>query len=90
MLDALEESFPRNWTWSRPEGGMFLWAEGPEGTDIADLYEKALARNVAFVPGEYFFARPEKCAPTMRLNFTNAGPEELKQAVRILGELISS
>ncbi len=88
MLEAMEESFPSDWSWSRPEGGMFLWAEGPEGTDIPDLYEKALARNVAFVPGRYFYADPDRGGRTMRLNFTNADLDVLRKAVGTLGELI--
>lgn len=88
MLDALEKSFPQDWTWSRPEGGMFLWAEGPPGTDIPGIYEKALAKQVAFVPGRYFYANPENGGRTMRLNFTNADPEELRLAVATLGAII--
>lgn len=89
MLQALEKSFPSDWTWSRPEGGMFLWAEGPPGIDIPGIYEKALLRNVAFVPGRYFYADPDNGGRTMRLNFTNAGPEELQRAVATLGTIIS-
>lgn len=89
MLQALEKSFPSDWTWSRPEGGMFLWAEGPPGIDIPGIYEKALSRNVAFVPGRYFYADPDNGGRTMRLNFTNAGPEELQRAVATLGTIIS-
>lgn len=88
MLDALEKSFPQDWTWSRPEGGMFLWAEGPPGTDIPGIYEKALSKQVAFVPGRYFYAYPENGGRTMRLNFTNADPEELRLAVATLGAII--
>lgn len=89
MLDALETSFPRDWTWSRPEGGMFLWAEGPSGTDIPRIYEKALSKNVAFVPGRYFYADPKNGGRTMRLNFTNADPDELRQAIATLADIIS-
>ena len=88
MLEAMEESFPSDWSWSRPEGGMFLWAEGPEGTDISALYETALSRNVAFVPGRSFYADPAGGSRTMRLNFTNADPDVLRQAIGTLGSLI--
>ncbi len=90
MLDAMDESFPSEWNWSRPEGGMFLWAEGPVGTDILKLYEKALSRNVAFVPGRYFFAHPDSGSRTMRLNFTNANPDMLQKAIRTLASLIAN
>ncbi len=87
MLDALQEFFPSGWTWSRPEGGMFLWVEGPEEQDIIELYEKALEQHVAFVPGRYFFADPARGAHTMRLNFTNADPDAIRQAIAVLGKL---
>ena len=89
MQEGLETSFPGGWSWSRPEGGMFLWVEGPENTDIMTLYQQALDRNVAFVPGRYFYADPDGGNHTMRLNFTNAEPEVLKKAVSVLGELAS-
>ncbi len=89
MLDALEQFFPADWSWSRPEGGMFLWAEGPEGLDTVELNARALERNVAFVPGRYFYADPARGANTMRLNFTNADPGVLTGAIKTLGELVS-
>ena len=89
MLEALGEFFPADWRWSRPDGGMFLWAEGPEGTDIDAVYHRALAENVAFVPGKYFYADPSRGGTaSMRLNFTNTGPDTLKSAVRTLGNVI--
>lgn len=89
MLDALDCCFPREWNWSRPEGGMFLWVEGHEELDAMDLYHKALEKNVAFVPGRYFYADPDSGVHTMRLNFTNADPEVIGSAVKTLGELAS-
>lgn len=88
MLTAIKESFPENWNWSRPEGGMFVWAEGPNGTDIDTLYTRALEKNVAFVPGKYFFADASHGTSSMRLNFTKADPETLKRAVTILADVI--
>lgn len=90
MLEALEEFFPPGWSWSRPEGGMFLWVEGPENLDIMEFYKEALARHVAFVPGRYFFADPAGGTHTMRLNFTNADPDVIRDAIAVLGELASS
>ena len=88
MLSALEEFFPTDWSWSRPEGGMFVWAEGPQGTDIGALYAEALEKNVAFVPGKYFYAYPEFGTPSMRLNFTKADPQTLRNAVKVLADVI--
>ena len=89
MLNALECCFPRGWDWSRPEGGMFLWVEGPDELDAMELYHRALEEHVAFVPGRYFYADPTKGRHTMRLNFTNAEPDVIASAVTTLGELAS-
>ena len=51
MLDALAEHFPREAEWTRPEGGLFIWATLPDFIDTTDLLARALRENVAFVPG---------------------------------------
>ena len=88
MLAALGDFFPETVRWSRPEGGMFIWAEAQAGTDMEAVYHRAVARNTAFVPGRYFYAHPGEGRETMRLNFTMADPEKIHRAVRILGEEI--
>jgi len=88
MLAALDYSFPSDFSWSRPEGGMFLWAEGPAGMDMEKLYHKALAENVAFVPGKFFFTDPAEGHATMRLNYTMADEPTISRAVRTLAEVI--
>ncbi len=90
MLGAMDRYFPESFSWSNPDGGMFVWAEGPEGFEAEDLYWKAVKRNTAFVPGKYFFAEPDRGASTMRLNFTMADESSLEKAVRILGETIET
>ncbi len=89
MLEALEHSFPSAYNWSRPDGGMFIWARGPEGLDMEKIYWKAVARNVAFVPGQFFYAHPRQGLETMRLNYTMADEETLTLAVQTLGEVLS-
>ncbi len=88
MLDALAAYFPEEFTWSKPEGGMFLWAEGPEGLDIEPLYWKAIENKVAFVPGRFFYTEPGEGLATMRLNFTMCDEATLEQAVRVLGGVL--
>jgi len=56
MLAAMSRHFPAAVQWNRPEGGMFIWVKLPAGLDSSVLLEKAVARNVAFVPGAPFFA----------------------------------
>ena len=55
MLEAMEEHFPPEVTWTRPQGGLFLWARMPEGMDAEELLEIALEEKVAFVPGHAFY-----------------------------------
>ena len=90
MLSALDTYFPPNFTWSRPEGGMFLWVEGPQGFDMEELYWKAIERNVAFVPGKYFYTSPQEGIETMRLNYTMADEETIDQSIKILSEVIET
>ena len=75
-------------SFTKPEGGMFLWATLPEGINTMDLFPKALERNVAFVPGEPFYAEPG-ARSTMRLNFTNADEETIRDGIRRLAEAIA-
>lgn len=88
MLNAMKEFFPDSFTWTEPEGGMFIWAEGPAGLDTTELYHKAIENKVAFVPGRYFYAEEGVGNSTMRLNFTMADEETLRQAIRRLAETI--
>ncbi len=88
MLGALDEYFPEGFTWSRPEGGMFLWAEGPDGVDTEKIYWEAIKENVAFVPGKYFYAKKGMGNATMRLNFTMCDEQTIERGIRILAEVL--
>ncbi|MCI8452264.1 MAG: PLP-dependent aminotransferase family protein [Eggerthellaceae bacterium] len=89
MTDAMAEFFPADVTFTKPEGGMFLWATLPEGVSTMDLFPKALERGVAFVPGDPFYAEPGKRS-TMRLNFTNADEDTIRDGIRRLAEVIAA
>ena len=88
MLDAIAKYFPANFTWSKPEGGMFVWAEGPEGLDTEKLYWDAVKRNVAYVPGKFFYTQKGEGNATMRLNFTKSDEETIDRAIRILADVL--
>lgn len=88
MLFALDKYFPTGFKWSRPEGGMFLWVEGPGGFDMENLYHKAVTHNVAFVPGKYFYTSRDEGVETMRLNYTMADEATIDHAVSTLAEVI--
>ena len=89
MLSALADFFPQSMRWSRPDGGMFIWAEGPRGMDMGAVYQGAVDRSTAFVPGTYFYTDEGEGKATMRLNYTMAGEREIRRAVKILGEEIA-
>ncbi len=89
MLAALDSYFPPSVKWSRPEGGMFIWAEGPDTLDAVAMYERAVAEKVAYVPGKFFYTDPEEGAPTMRLNFTMLDEAAITDAVAVLGRVVT-
>ena len=91
MLKALEENFPPEVTWTRPQGGLFLWVTLPEGMDCHQLFEAAIKENVAFVPGDSFYGGngyADEGRRHFRLNFSNASPEQIREGIRRLGVAI--
>ena len=90
MLEALDEYFPAGFTFSKPEGGMFIWAEGPEGMDLEKTYWKAIEKNVAYVPGRFFYTEKGKGLATMRLNFTMSEADVIRSAVKTLGDVLKA
>jgi 2-aminoadipate transaminase len=85
MLHALREFFPPEVTWTHPKGGLFLWVTMPEGTDSQALLKHALAENVAFVPGDSFYANNgHEGGRHMRLNFSHSQPEMIHEGIRRL------
>jgi 2-aminoadipate transaminase len=90
MLAALKHHFPPECSWTRPEGGLFLWARVPEWIDTADLLTEAVAAKVAYVPGFAFYAEAARGRNTMRLNFSNAQPAQIEEGIRRLGELLKA
>jgi 2-aminoadipate transaminase len=85
MLQALEEFFPQEVTWTHPHGGLFLWVTLPEGMDSETLFRSALDENVAFVPGDSFYAdNGREGSRHMRLNFSHPKPEQIREGIRRL------
>jgi 2-aminoadipate transaminase len=67
---------------------MFLWVEGPPGFDMEAMYWKAVKRNVAFVPGKYFYTSDKEGIETMRLNYTMTDEKTINDSIKILSEVI--
>lgn len=89
MLEALDENFPRSASWTKPAGGMFIWATLPESIDAARMLDSALDANVGYVPGGPFFAEAP-CANTMRLSFATVTPERMREGIARLGKVIKA
>jgi DNA-binding transcriptional MocR family regulator len=89
MLAALENHMPAGTRWTRPEGGMFVWVELPEGTDAAGLLKEAVeTAKIAFVPGKAFFADGSG-GNTLRLSFSATTLEKITDGISRLGTLIA-
>ena len=86
MIKAMENYFPADVAFTRPEGGMFIWATLPVGMSSKALFDKAIQEKVAFVPGDPFYTDGRN-ANTMRLNYTNASKEVIEEGVQRLGKL---
>jgi 2-aminoadipate transaminase len=87
MLEALEEHFPGEATWTRPEGGMFIWATLPHFLDAQKMLPLAINEKVAYVPGSAFFADGSG-SNNMRLNFSYADEELIAEGIKRLGKVI--
>jgi 2-aminoadipate transaminase len=90
MLSALKEFFPPEITWTHPAGGLFLWVTLPEVMDCQALFEIAVRENVAFVPGDCFYAGSNEGRRHMRLNFSCAPPEQIREGIRRLSVAVRS
>ena len=88
MLEALEEHWPEGCSWTRPAGGLFLWARVPEQINTRDFLQKALAAKVAYVPGFAFYPHEDGGHNAMRLNFSNANDEMINEGIYRLGQAL--
>lgn len=86
MISAMEQYFPKEVTFTRPEGGMFIWATLPEGMSSLKLFEKARENKVVFVPGNPFYTDGRE-ANTLRLNYTNSSEDAILEGIKKIGAL---
>jgi 2-aminoadipate transaminase len=87
LLDALEEHLSDLARWNRPEGGIFAWVTLPEQIDAGDMFQEAINRKVAYIPGSVF-SPDGGHRNTMRLNFSNLSPDRIREGVARLSEVI--
>jgi 2-aminoadipate transaminase len=89
MVESLEEMMPAGVTFTRPQGGLFLWVELPPKLGAVELLQECLKREVAFVPGDAFFPNGG-IKNTLRLNYSNMSEERIREGIRRLAEAIKT
>lgn len=89
MLAALRQHFPKETTWTEPEGGMATWLRLPEGLSATELLAQAQLQGLYFTPGPRFYASGAR-GNTLRLSFTMVTPSQIEEGVKRLGELIKA
>lgn len=87
MLEALTRELPEDATWTRPEGGYFVWVDLPSGPPSSELLVEAEAAGVTFVKGSDFFAGGQG-ERALRLAFSFVSPAEIAEGVARLGGLV--
>lgn len=87
MVEMMEQTFPQGVTWTRPNGGLFLWVTLPEHIDTKELLYKAVEKKVAFVYGQPFFPHGE-ITNALRLNFSNASHDGIREGIPRLANVI--
>ncbi|HLU43719.1 MAG TPA: PLP-dependent aminotransferase family protein [Natronosporangium sp.] len=87
LLEALGQLMPEGTTWTRPAGGLFVWATLPSGLDAKAMMPRALNARVAYVPGTGFYADGSG-TNELRLNFSFSSPERLREGVRRLAGVV--
>ena len=88
MVEAMKKYFPSNVKFTIPKGGMFTWATLPDGESSLKLFNKAIKKNVAFVPGDPFYVNKHD-VNTLRLNYTNATKDRIEEGIRRLADAMN-
>lgn len=88
MLNALDEKMPTV-KHTLPSGGLFVWCDLPEGIDIHEFTQEALAAGVAIVPGNNFFVDSNMPTQSVRLNYSTPTDEQLVKGVDILAKILN-
>jgi 2-aminoadipate transaminase len=89
MLQALERYMPEGVTWTKPEGGLFLWVRLPGHMNADDLFSEAIKENVAYVIGSAFHCDGSG-QNTMRLNFSYPTPEQIDEGIKRLAKVVKA
>jgi 2-aminoadipate transaminase len=88
MLESLYEYMPEYVEWTKPEGGMFIWLTLPSAMDADELFIKAREQKVSFIPGSKFYPRGQERTNCLRLNFSYAKPEVIREGIKRLASIM--
>lgn len=89
MLQALADYMPEGVTFTKPEGGLFIWLTMPSGINSREVFVKCIENNVAFVPGDAFYPVSKKMN-SLRLNFSNMPEERIVEGIKRLATAIKT
>lgn len=87
MMECLDKYLPESVTYTKPEGGMFIWAKLPEGVKGVELQELAMTKGVAVCAGDPFYEY-ERGVSAVRINYSNSSDEAIEKGIKVLGEAI--
>ena len=87
MIDALDRYMPEEVSFTRQEGGIFLWCSLPERLSLSEFVKRAGEKNVFVVPGTAFSADPEEPSNSFRLNYSMPSDEEIERGIKILADI---
>ena len=88
MIECIEQHFPSEITFTRPQGGLFIFCTMPDGIDAKEIVKKALEKNVAFIPGATTMIDDKKVYSTFRLNYSNMSSEKIEMGIKLLGNVL--
>ncbi len=87
MLETLEAYFPKSATWTKPQGGFYVWVTLPPEIDTKAMMPKAIVAKVAYVPGTAFYA-DGLGSWSMRLSYCHPTPERIREGVKALAGVV--
>ena len=87
MIQAIQQHFPEEISYTDPEGGMFIWATLPAFLNTDKLVQEAIQEKIVFVPGRSFYTTNDGYR-NMRLNYSNSSEEMIEEGIKLLGKLI--
>lgn len=87
MLDCLDRFMPCEVTYTRPEGGLFIWCTLPASVDMNEFVRRAIEKKVAVVPGTAFNCDTDAPSPSFRLNYSTPSDDDIRRGIELLGEV---